>query len=868
VQGMLPDEMIDVQELERLQDTFCKVTGVAVCCKSVGGELLSKISGTRAQKDKLLNYEKAGIIGSVLDRVREGSLEDQVVDMVGPEADSLAAIALRIDGRLFCYWIVLGERQEDAIHFIYTLDLLRVSSCFLFQKKLSLYSISEDSDKSHFSGQMMSKNLQTIDATASIVHLLDSKEHVEKIIDTWLGIVANHLKLDTAQVFRVSTDKSNMDVFCEYRAPGMVSYFDKTKGQMVPEPVLSDKPLVLSTDTMAGKNKDIYDDIGLQAVGIYPILRREDESNLVLSVNHRKHHNWTVEEVKFTADAVKILQSILTKRKHEVTLANSREALTAILDNVGCAIYVKDKNTGKVLFANGLLQSTFAQELSEGTFEELLQQGLEAEKNNGFAEIYHVSREKWYDLLCKDIAWVDGKEAILYSFYNITDKKIYQRRIEQQAYTDFLTGLYNRMCCERDLARQIDEAQKNGGTGALLYLDLDDFKHINDGLGHQYGDVLLKAISNSLQRIEGIENTCYRMGGDEFVIIIPTEHYADCQRIVADIKDIFVKPWFLNGADYYCTMSMGIVTYPDLGNSVADLIKKADIAMYEAKRGGKNRTSYYREGAEMSSSRRLDMEKNMRDATSDDYHEFEVYYQPIIDVQQEGEPCVGAEALVRWNSSKFGFVPPDEFIPLAEYLGLINPIGNHVLWEACRRCHLWNENGYPNYKVNVNLSVVQLLQSDVVEIVEQALIDTGIRPENLTLEVTESLAINDMERMKNILGRIKALGVKIALDDFGTGYSSLNHIREIPLDVIKVDQIFVKELARDAYSQSFVKMISELAKTLGAHICVEGIETGAQCDIVRDLNVKYLQGFYFGRPMPGEVFEEMYAPMVYEYIED
>lgn len=868
MQTMLPYEMIDIQELERLQDTFCKVTGVAVCCKNVSGELLSKISGTRMQKDKLLNYEKMGIVSRVLDRVREGSLEDQAVETIGSESDSIAAIALRLDGRLFCYWIVLSEQQEDAIHFMYILDLLRDTSQSLFRSKLSIYSVEAEGGRSRFAQQEMGKNLQTIAATTAIVQLLDSNDRKEKIIDTWLGVVAEHLQLDTAQVFHVSADKSYMDVLCEYRAPGMVSYFDKTKGQAVPAPVLADKPLVLSSDTITGRNKDIYEDIGLQSVGIYPIMRRVDDSTLVLSANHRKRHNWSVEEVKFTADAVKILQSILTKRKHEETLANSREALTAILDNVGCAIYVKEKNSGKVLFANGLLQSTFAQELSEGTFEDLLQQGLDAEKNNGFAEIYHLSREKWYDLLCKDIAWVDGKEAVLYSFYNITDKKIYQRRIEQQAYTDFLTGLYNRMCCERDLARQIDLVQKTGGTGALLYLDLDDFKHINDGLGHQYGDVLLKAISNSLQRIEGIENTCYRMGGDEFVIIIPTEHYGDCQRIVADIKDVFVKPWFLNGADYYCTMSMGIVTFPDLGNSVADLIKKADIAMYEAKKGGKNRTAYYHEGAEMFSGRRLDLEKNMRDATTDDYHEFEVYYQPIIDIQQDGDPCVGAEALVRWNSSKFGFIPPEEFIPLAEYLGLINPIGNHVLWEACERCHMWNENGYPDYKVNVNLSVVQLLQTDVVEIVEQTIIETGIRPENLTLEVTESLAINDMERMKDILGRIKALGVKIALDDFGTGYSSLNHIREIPLDVIKVDQIFVKELAKDAYSQSFVKMISELAKTLGVHICVEGIENAAQCDVVRDLSVKYIQGYFFGRPMSCDDFEAVYAPMVNTYYEN
>lgn len=174
----------------------------------------------------------------------------------------------------------------------------------------------------------------------------------------------------------------------------------------------------------------------------------------------------------------------------------------------------------------------------------MLQSSVRKEKTKSVSVVYHAEKETWYDLLCKEIAWVDGKKANLYSLYDITDKKLYQRRIEQQAYTDFLTGLYNRMCCERDLARQIDQAKKTGGEGALLYLDLDDFKHINDGLGHQYGDVLLKSISHALKRINGIENTCYRMGGDEFVIVIPPDSYSRFENIVEDIKRSSASPGF------------------------------------------------------------------------------------------------------------------------------------------------------------------------------------------------------------------------------------------------------------------------------------------------------------------------------------
>lgn len=532
------------------------------------------------------------------------------------------------------------------------------------------------------------------------------------------------------------------------------------------------------------------------------------------------------------------------------------ESLEAILGNIKCGICVREVEEGQVLFTNEYFLTLFQKCIAERKMQDLFAK-IDSWKNDG-GEIFVEEEDRWLDIHHSEILWTNRTRAILYTVYDITDMKRYQQKIEQYANNDFLTGLYNRRRFEMDLADYIRQTKKEHAEGAILYIDLDDFKHINDGLGHRYGDVLLKAISLSLQRIKGIESNCYRMGGDEFIIIITQKEYQMLDHILVEISEIFSKPWFLKGAEYYCTMSMGIVRFPTNGDSVQELIQKADIALYEAKKHGKNRCEFYSENVEETSYKRLDLEKNMRDATRNACEEFEVFYQPIVDVTQTGSPCVGAEALIRWNSQNLGFISPADFIPLAEYLGLINPIGGFVLQKACQRCKFWNDMGHEEYKVNVNLSVVQLLQNDIVEQVAAVIKETGIRPSNLTLEVTESLAVNDMERMKQILGRIKALGVRVALDDFGTGYSSLNYLREMPIDVIKVDRCFIRDIGKDDFADVFVRIVRELSEIIGMNLCVEGVETRAQYEKMKELKIPLIQGFYFDRPLPVEEFERKY----------
>lgn len=852
--------MIDLNELQRLQEEFSKKTRLCVYCLDSMGQKLTEISGSQNQIERIQEFLKLPQVSTALERVWEDSLEDLAIEELNMEGDKVAAVAVRVSGDTLLYWMAFMLRpNEDAVNkvFVDTLDMLQDASNALLTGKYVGFGEMLSDSRDIAEDSKTDRSYKNMVILARLVQLLDSDDRVEILTEKFLDIICSHLQVDTAQLYQINYETDTMDVLSEWLNEDQISIYDRIGRLAIPRYLRTEDRLMISYDTADINLRKYLKKWKLQALIQLPVIRKEDKGCLMLSLNHRKRHIWSMEETMLAQDAARILNSILSSRTQQEFLNNSFQTLETVLENIGCSVYVVDVETGNLLFINKQFQTTFASELKDGTFEQLLERSMNRGQDSGVYEIHHLQKDRWYDLNYKNVTWADGVPARLYSLYDITDKKLYRHKMEQQTYTDFLTGLYNRMCCERDLARLVDRAKKTGQTGALLYMDLDDFKHINDALGHQYGDVLLKAISHSLQRVPGIEDTCYRMGGDEFVIVVSPDQYHDYDRIVDDIKAIFARPWFLKDADYYCTMSMGSVIFPDLGDSVTDLVKKADIAMYEAKKSGKNRVVSYEEGFKAVTGRQLDMERDMRDATVDGYEEFEVYYQPIIDIQN-GSQCAGAEALIRWNSAKLGFIPPAEFIPLAEYMGLINPIGNYVLKEACIQCRKWNESGYPDYKVNVNLSVVQLLQTDIVDIVERTIEETGIRPRNLTLEVTESLAINDMVRMKEILNRIKALGVKIALDDFGTGYSSLNHIREIPFDLIKVDQSFVKDLAEDAYSQAFIKMVAELAGTLGANICVEGIETLAQYNALKDVKIKYIQGFYFDRPMKREDFEKKY----------
>ena len=868
--------LIDSAMLQQLQDQFCRANNLYLVCLGREEGVITKAYGSREELSFLHSLVDKQAYMNLIMRAEHDWVETMLEQQVSQACIKMCSIATRIEKKVEVIWVVIGllrEEMPEGIElpeymmtttekgFYASAEFLASLSTQLFEVKINQM-IAQDAMKKSLDSELeIKQQLDRTQAMAEVIGMLESDEGFTELTQRILKETCESLQIAGGFLIRENIDRRTTDMigeFVERSEDSLIRHFQHIDKDELP--FFNGKPYMISSSSMMPEPFErFFKENGLSAAVFQPM--EVNDNGLLMYLGFFEKGNkreWESEDIKFISGVKRVIQSILIKRIAKNSLASSYASLEAILENTGCGILVVDYNTRSILYTNQKLKDLFSHTIAAGNLEELVFGEEEEKKTHYYDEVYYVEEERWLDVHKTEIDWVDGRRVGLCTLYDITDKKLYQQKIEKQANNDFLTGLYNRMRCEQDLGRYIAKAQAVNCEGALLYIDLDDFKHINDGLGHPYGDVLLKAISHSLQRIEGIEKSCYRMGGDEFIVIISEAVYPQMERILRDIDSIFSKPWFLKGEDYYCTMSMGITCFPSDGNSVDDLIRKADMALMTAKRRGKNCVEYYNDKDQASTYRRLDMEKNMRTAAMNACKEFEVYYQPIVAVQEDGTPCCGAEALVRWNSSVLGFVSPEDFIPLAEYLGLINPIGEFVLEQAAKRCKYWNDMGHPNYKVNVNLSVVQLLQNDIIKKIKKVLDETRINPRNLTLEVTESLAINDMEHMKRILSEIKSLGVKVALDDFGTGYSSLNHIREMPIDVIKIDRCFIEHLGEDDFSDAFVKMVNELANTIGVKVCVEGVETKLQLDVACGMRVSMIQGYYFGKPMKIAEFEEKY----------
>lgn len=412
---------------------------------------------------------------------------------------------------------------------------------------------------------------------------------------------------------------------------------------------------------------------------------------------------------------------------------------------------------------------------------------------------------------------------------------------------DLLTGLGNRYAFDQGLERALRDARRSGKYGFLFSLDLDDFAMINESYGHNFGNMLLIAVTRYLQQIDA-EAEIFRVGGDEFMLLLEEANEARAQGIAAQVTARMQEPWEIAGNRFYCTASLGVTRFPEADDGVNEIVRNADLALHEAKQKGKNSAVFYEHELDNNSRERIGLINRLRDSITRDFEGFEVYYQPWIGRDYR---IVGAEALLRWRDAEGNFVSPGEFIPVAESVGLIVPIGEYVLRTAARRCREINRQ-FGDFMVSVNVSVKQLNQPDVFEQLSNILSETGVDPRNMVLEITESLGMDNVARQRSILERFKKFGVRVALDDFGTGYSSLSYLNELPLDLVKIDRSFIRDIEENRYSEYVLSTMAQLMGKMGRWICVEGVEKHSQLEYCIEAGVDIVQGYLFYKPMPAE----------------
>jgi diguanylate cyclase (GGDEF)-like protein/PAS domain S-box-containing protein len=457
-------------------------------------------------------------------------------------------------------------------------------------------------------------------------------------------------------------------------------------------------------------------------------------------------------------------------------------------------------------------------------------------------------------------------QRLLGTVQDITERKQAEKRIHQLAYYDNLTGLPNRLMFREYLGHAITRARRSSQKLAVLFLDIDDFKRVNDTLGHQSGDVLLQEVAERLSKClresdyiavaddpDKPSGVLARQGGDEFIILLPDiKHVHDPSAVANRLIESLLQPIDVNGHECYTSASIGISMFPSDGDQSEDLIKNADNAMYYAKAQGKNGYQYFQQSMNTAVAERLALETRLRKAIEN--NQFALFYQAQVDAAKN--EVIALEALLRWRDPESGLIPPNDFIPVAEQTGLIIPIGEWVLYEACRQGAAWQKEGYPRIRISVNVSTVQFSRDDFINTIQRALTESEFDPTCLEIEITESAIMVDTRNAADVLADIKALGVSIALDDFGTGYSSLNYLRRFPIDTVKVDRSFIKDIDNNPEDEQIVAAIVAMAHAMNLRVVAEGVETQDQFRVVCDNDCDLIQGFLFSQPAPAaQIFQ-------------
>ncbi len=571
----------------------------------------------------------------------------------------------------------------------------------------------------------------------------------------------------------------------------------------------------------------------------------------------------SITEISSLAEDLELMRAGLILREHEIALREARQR--AVLETAAEGIITVTPD-GRIESFNKAAEVLFdyrADEVIGAPFEMLLlpQEAAKFYTPAGQPGICSAAefmgRDKksreFHLMLSVSEAVAGSSRCFTLLVQDISERLAFEARLAHMATHDALTTLPNRSLYADRLAQILAHAARDDHVVAVLFIDLDRFKIINDTLGHSVGDELLQAATQRLKRCMRDEDTLARMGGDEFTLILPQLQHPDSATLVSKkILDELAHPFVMAGKDVFITCSIGIALYPHDGLEAGDLTRNADVAMYAAKNQGGSSYQFYSHAMNAKASTRLEMDSSLRYAL--ERGELVLHYQPQVDVNTMR--IEGVEALLRWQHPERGLVPPAEFIPLAEESGIIVPISEWVLRTACAQARIWKDQGN-EIAVGVNLSAVHFGQSNLFDAIRLVLEESGLRPGLLNLEITESTVMAHGEETIAILQRLKALGVTLSLDDFGTGYSSLAYLTRFPVDTLKIDRSFISAITKKESALALVATMIAMANSLHMHVVAEGVESADQLQLLRDCKCGTFQGNYHSRPLPVDAMTEM-----------
>ncbi len=827
-----------LRESEERYRALVELSPDAIAVHSQGRVVFSNTAGGR-----LLGYDS-----------QEDIVGRSVLDFVHPDSRKLVGERMRRlleDGRSVPFIQEKFVRRDGS-----TLEAEVGAMPFRYQGQPAVQVVIRDITERRRAERLQSALYRIAQATSAAVDMESFYAHVHGIVGEFMYArnlyVALYDPATELLTFPYFVDEAEDPPPARRLAKGLTEYV-----------LLTGEPLLASTarfdELVDGGHTELIGQPSIDWLGVP--LKRGDRAFGVLVVQSYDQPRFTENDRDLLTFVSQHVATAIDRKQAADALRASEARFRTLAETAPCAIFIYQDD--RFTYANsatstitGYSREEFLRlgfwDVVHSDFRPLVQaRGLAGEKGEGVPLRYEIkivrkdAQERWLDYTAGVIDFA-GKPAVLGTAFDITERKRAEDQIKSLAYHDALTGLPNRLLFTDRLSLAVSQAARHNHHLAVLFLDMDRFKVINDSLGHTLGDRMLQAVAERLQACVREADTVARLGGDEFTLLLPgAAHPEDVARVAEKILESLKQPFKIEGRELFCTASMGISLFPEDGADAETLVKNADTAMYRAKEQGRDNYQLYTPAMNATAVERLQLESGLRRALA--RNELEIHYQPVLDL---GNGRVhGVEALLRWRHPEKGLLGPSEFISLAEVTGLAVPMSSWILRSACAQARAWQAS-HPRLIVAVNLSARQFQQPDLVETVKAALEDTGLLPRCLDLEITETNAMQNAEATIATLRELKALGVSVSIDDFGIGYSSLSYLKRLPIDTLKIDQSFVRDITTDPDDAAIATAVIALAHTLKLRVVAEGVETEEQLAFLTARSCDRMQGYLFSHPLP------------------